>query len=184
MAINKNIKALTKDVHWVVDDEPVIACTVHALTPHDVTTILVKAGRNLDGIMQAWDKIELPKLSPTTGKPIDAETAAALLMERAPQVISLIAQYAPELIAEFIAVSVRSPDEETVKYVQEEWSMPLQFDALTAIAEVTFAGPHGFMEFVGKVMALGQVGKAIVRPSAVEQPKTKTNRRRMGSAAG
>lgn len=181
MTINRSIKALKKEVLTLDGDgKEVVAAVMHPLTPHDLTTILVHAGVHLDGIMQAWEKIELPEVD-STGKKVDAEAAAQMLLERAPQIIGLVAQYAPQLIAEAIAVSAREHD--AAQYVQENWSLPLQFDCLKALAEVTFISPQGFMEFVGKAMALGQVGKAIVRPSAVEK-QTKTSRRRMGSDAG
>lgn len=183
MTINKTIKMLTKEVSYNNGTETVTACTMHPITPHDLATILVKAGNNLDGIMKAWDKLEIPAVNPASGAKRTTEETAEILLDRAPEVIGLIAQYAPELIADIIAISARAPEEGVAQYIQENWSLPLQFDCLRALAEVTFVSPEGFLEFVGKAMALGQVGKAIVRPSAAqEQPKT--NRRRTDSAAG
>lgn len=181
MAINKTIKMLTKEVSYYDGTETVIAATMHPITPHDLATILVHAGAHLDAIMKAWDQLEIPAVNAASGAKRSTEEIAEELLARAPQVIGLIAQYAPELIASVIAISAREP--EAAEYVQSNWSLPLQFDCLRALAEVTFVSPEGFLEFVGKAMALGQVGKGIVRPSAVTPP-TKTPRRRTDSAAG
>lgn len=180
MTINKTIKMLTKEVSYNDGTTTHVACIMHPITPHDLATILVKAGTHLDSIMQAWDKLEVPLLDPGTGMKREADEIAEELLARAPQIIGLIAQYAPELIADVIAVAARSPQD--APHVQANFSLPLQFECLRALAEVTFVSPEGFLEFVGKAMALGQVGKAIVRPSASQS--NKTSRQRKVSAAG
>ena len=132
MTINKTIKMLTKEVSYNNGTETVTACTMHPITPHDLATILVKAGNNLDGIMKAWDKLEIPAVNPASGAKRTTEETAEILLDRAPEVIGLIAQYAPELIADIIAISARDPEEGVAQYIQENWSLPLQFDCLQA----------------------------------------------------
>src|SRR5690625_813406 len=147
MSINKAQKNVRSTVLWHGEE----AAKVRWLTPNDVAQLLADRGQGIQALLEANDAFSL------AGIDLDNKEAIAdRIMESGPKLVVHLASTMPDLIARLIAVAAEEDDDETVEYIRDNWSLPLQFEALRHIAVQTFAGPEGFRMFVGNVLALGQ----------------------------
>ncbi|HEY1404749.1 MAG TPA: hypothetical protein VGB05_11515 [Pyrinomonadaceae bacterium] len=159
MAINRALRAVRTSIEWNGEK----AADVRGLTPTDIAAALTSEGDKFDGILEAFDMLDL-----TAGTDALADQA----MQQAPMIVMKLAANAPRFIANLIAFA--ADDVDAVDDVML-WPAPLQFEVLTEIARLTFAGPEKLHLFLGNVAALVDIlsnitGKPAVKAPAVDRP--------------
>lgn len=144
MSINTDFQIERKDVTW----NGTVVASARGLTPHDILSIIAANPVQVD---QLFNKIE-GNLKDQVVADESAEVIADNLQAQAADSLRDIIATMPDLVAKVIATACDSPDQ--WGHVRKNWVLPLQFDAVTEIARLTFVDPPGFRRFVGNVMAL------------------------------
>lgn len=146
MAINTNFYQKRTEVKFNGE----VACTVRGLTPNDLAQVMVENAGDLESVMQFFEKdATLSRINPH-----DDDALATALRENTSKMFGKIVSLAPNLLAKVIAVA--SDDSDKWEAVRDNFVLPLQLDALTEIAKLTFVDADGFKAFVGNVLALAE----------------------------
>ena len=166
MGINRTITAARASVKWNGEE----AAVVRGLTPADVSNILVMEGENLIALIKAFDTMDTGNVDFK-----NTEAVADMIMGKATPLLTSLANDAPRFLAAIIAVAARDKEddlEELTSFVEENFTLALQFECLKDIARMTFIGPEGFRLFVGNVSALASTVAGMTSAS-------KSNKNRM-----
>lgn len=144
MALNKNYFVATRKVMF--GDQEI--GTFRGVTPNDIARVLSENAADMDELVslvrrdQAFAKIDHA----------DAARIAAMAEENADMLFGKIVLQVPNLVAKVIAVAADEP--ESADFIRDNVPLPAQFDAMLAIAELTFVSTKNFKDFLGKTMAL------------------------------
>lgn len=151
MAINRGIKNVRDRVLWNGEE----AATVRGLTPNDVAQLLADQGRGVHVMLEASETFTFSDIDLH-----NKDQVADRIMEEAPRLLVHLANHLPDFLAKLIAVAAEGDDEDA-DFIRDNWSLPLQYEALRKIAVQTFSGPEGFRMFVGNVLALAETVKSL-----------------------
>lgn len=151
MAINRGIQNVRDSVMWNGEE----AATVRGLTPNDVAQLLADEGRGLHVMLEANEAFSFADIDLK-----NKEQIADRIMAEAPKLLVHLANNLPDFLAKLIAVAADGDDEDA-DFIRDNWSLPLQYEALRKIAVQTFSGPEGFRMFVGNVLALADTMRSL-----------------------
>ena len=165
MAIKKKFSDITTPLMWNGDE----VATIRGLTPDDITLILMAEG---DGIAEVFGLAD--KLAEEGVNLKDTNEIADHVMAKGPKLMMELATRVPGLLARIIAVACNEPEEEAANEIRATWVLPLQFEALTLVAKLTFVGIDGFRLFLGNAQALAASVSAITNVKNSRQNRQKT----------
>lgn len=144
MSLNLDFQIERKAINW----NGVEVAQVRGLTPHDILGVIAANPVQVDNL---FEKISGDFKEQAIDDPTD-EQIADRLQAGAKNSMQEILMTMPDLVAKVIAVACDSPDR--WEHIQKNFVLPLQFDAVSEIARLTFVDPPGFRRFVGNVMSL------------------------------
>lgn len=151
MGINKNFYLPRRKITW--DGQEV--CEVHGLAPADIAAVMQENAADLERIVESWQKDKA--LASIAADPTASEQIAAKINENAAVLFGSLISLVPNLAAKLIALA--ADEEDAWEHVRDNYVVPLQFDILCEIAQMTFVNQDGFKKFLGNVLALaGNVG--------------------------
>lgn len=145
MSINKKFFTPRREIQW----DGIVVCDVKGVTPNDIARTLAENAADLETLMEAWktdDAMRVLALTP------EAEDVSKFIADNSTTIFTKMIGLVPNLCAKIIAIAAGDADE--WEHVRDEYTLPLQFDILTTIAELTFINQDGFKKFLGNVMAL------------------------------
>ena len=163
MGINTDFFTQRKAVMW----GDVEACTVRGITPNDIAKVMAENASEVESIMESVQKEKvLSSLDPSQVHDIDLNAESEKIFKH---IITMV----PNLAAKIIAIA--ADDADNWEVVRDKFVLPLQFEALTVIAQLTFIDGNGFKKFLGNVLALaGSVNgqRQIGQPASVTRTGT------------
>ena len=144
MSLNLDFQIERKAINW----NGVEVARVRGLTPHDILGIIAANPVQVDDLFEQING----GVKDNVNEDSSAEEIADAVQGQADASMQKILMTMPDLVAKVIAVACDSPDR--WEHIQKNFVLPLQFDAVSEIARLTFVDPPGFRRFVGNVMAL------------------------------
>lgn len=146
MALNTNFYQQRTEVRHNGE----VACTVRGITPNDLAQVMVENASDLESVMQFFERDSmLSRIDPT-----DDDALATALRDNTSKMFGKLVALVPNLLAKIIAIA--SDEAGKWEIVRDKFVLPLQLNALTEIARLTFVDADGFKAFVGNVVALAE----------------------------
>jgi hypothetical protein len=104
----------------------------------------------VEELMESFQREKtLSGLDKSQVKSLDIEAESQKIFQK---IITMV----PGLAAKIIAVASDAPED--ADFIRANFVLPLQFEALAAIAQLTFIDSNGFKRFLGNVLALIESG--------------------------
>lgn len=151
MGINKDFRLPRRQIKWDGQD----VCEVHGLAPADLAVVMRENAGDMERIVESWSKDKA--LASIADDPTASEEIAEKITQNSAVLFGSLINLVPDLAAKLIALA--ADDADMWEHVRDNYVVPLQFDILCEIAQMTFVNQDGFKKFLGNVLALaGNVG--------------------------
>lgn len=160
MAINKEFFAPREAVKY----NGIEVCDVRGITPDDLARIMVE---NAADVEQVFTMLERDDTLKDIAKD-DPEAVMGAMKTHGKSFFNMLITKVPELIAKIIAVAADDP--EGYDHIRKNFVLPVQLEAITTVAKLTFVDSNGFKAFLGNVLALAGKSDETTSATMIESP--------------